>query len=114
MQTNLIKYLITMFAIVEIAGLQYKVEQDQKLFVNRLAGDKGNKVSFEKVLLTSNGTVAVGAPAVSGISVEAEILEHVQADKVIVFKKKRRKGYKVKNGHRQQLTQIKITSIKGL
>ena len=102
-----------MFAIVEIAGLQYKVEQDQKLFVNRLAGDKGTKVSFDKVLLTSNGTVTVGAPAVKGIAVEAEILDHVQADKVIVFKKKRRKGYKVKNGHRQQLTQIQIVSISG-
>ena len=102
-----------MFAIVEIAGLQYKVEQDQKLFVNRLAGDKGAKVSFDKVLLTSNGTVTVGAPAVEGIAVEAEILDHVQADKVIVFKKKRRKGYKVKNGHRQQLTQIQIVSISG-
>ena len=102
-----------MFAIVEIAGLQYKVEQDQKLFVNRLAGDKGAKVSFDKVLLTSNGAVAVGAPAVKGVSVEAEIIDHVQADKVIVFKKKRRKGYKVKNGHRQQLTQIQIVSISG-
>ena len=102
-----------MFAIVEIAGLQYKVEKDQKLFVKRLAGEQGNKVSFDKVLLTSNGAVAVGAPAVKGVSVEAEIIDHVQADKVIVFKKKRRKGYKVKNGHRQQLTQIKITSITG-
>lgn len=100
-----------MFAIVEIAGLQYKVEQDQKLFVNRLAGDKGAKVSFDKVLLTSNGTVTVGAPAVEGVAVEAEILDHVQADKVIVFKKKRRKGYKVKNGHRQQLTQILINML---
>lgn len=102
-----------MFAIVEIAGLQYKVEKDQKLFVNRLAGEKGGKVSFDKVLLTSSGTITVGAPAVKGISVEAEILDHVQADKVIVFKKKRRKGYKTKNGHRQQLTQIKISSITG-
>ncbi|WP_294310540.1 50S ribosomal protein L21 [uncultured Chryseobacterium sp.] len=102
-----------MFAIVEIAGLQYKVEQDQKLFVNRLAGDKGGKVSFDKVLLTVNGTITVGAPAVSGITVEAEILDHVKADKVIVFKKKRRKGYKVKNGHRQSLTQIQITGITG-
>ena len=102
-----------MFAIVEIAGLQYKVEKDQKLFVNRLAGEQGNKVSFDKVLLTSNGAVAVGAPAVKGVSVEAEIIDHVQADKVIVFKKKRRKGYKVKNGHRQQLTQIQIVSISG-
>ena len=102
-----------MFAIVEIAGLQYKVEQNQKLFVNRLKGEKGDKVSFDKVLLTVNGTVTVGAPAVSGIAVEAEILDHVQADKVIVFKKKRRKGYAKKNGHRQQLTQIQIVSIEG-
>ena len=102
-----------MFAIVEIAGLQYKVEQDQKLFVNRLKGEKGDKVSFDKVLLTVNGTTTVGAPAVSGIAVDAEILEHVQADKVIVFKKKRRKGYAKKNGHRQQLTQILVTGITG-
>ena len=102
-----------MFAIVEIAGLQYKVEQNQKLFVNRLKGEKGEKVSFEKVLLTIDGAITVGAPAVEGVSVQAEILDHVQADKVIVFKKKRRKGYKVKNGHRQQLTQIQIVSIGG-
>ncbi|WP_419869451.1 50S ribosomal protein L21 [Chryseobacterium sp. CT-SW4] len=102
-----------MFAIVEIAGLQYKVEQDQKLFVNRLKGDKGGKVSFDKVLLTVNGSITVGAPAVNGITVEAEILDHVKADKVIVFKKKRRKGYAVKNGHRQSLTQIQITGITG-
>ncbi|EFK37323.1 50S ribosomal protein L21 [Chryseobacterium gleum] len=102
-----------MFAIVEIAGLQYKVEQDQKLFVNRLKGDKGGKISFDKVLLTVNGAITVGAPAVNGITVEAEILDHVKADKVIVFKKKRRKGYKVKNGHRQSLTQIVITGITG-
>lgn len=103
-----------MFAIVEIAGLQYKVEQDQKLFVNRLSGEAGDKVSFDKVLLTVNGTTTVGAPAVSGVKVEAEILDHLKADKVIVFKKKRRKGYKVKNGHRQSLTQIKITGITGI
>ena len=102
-----------MFAIVEIAGLQYKVEQDQKLYVNRLKGDKGAKVSFDKVLMTVNGAITVGAPAVSGVSVEAEVLDHVQADKVIVFKKKRRKGYEKKNGHRQQLTQIVITGITG-
>ncbi|WP_370896633.1 50S ribosomal protein L21 [Chryseobacterium gossypii] len=102
-----------MFAIVEIAGLQYKVEQDQKLFVNRLKGEKGDKVSFDKVLLTVNGAITVGAPAVNGITVNAEILDHVKADKVIVFKKKRRKGYKVKNGHRQSLTQIQITGITG-
>ncbi len=102
-----------MFAIVEIAGLQYKVEQNQKLFVNRLKGEKGDKVSFDKVLLTIDGAITVGAPAVEGVSVQAEILDHVQADKGIVFKKKRRKGYKVKNGHRQQLTQIQIVSIGG-
>ena len=102
-----------MFAIVEIAELQYKVEQNQKLFVNRLKGEKGDNVSFDKVLLTIDGAITVGAPAVEGVSVQAEILDHVQADKVIVFKKKRRKGYKVKNGHRQQLTQIQIVSIGG-
>ena len=102
-----------MFAIVEIAGLQYKVEQDQKLFVNRLKGDIGGKVSFDKVLLTVNGSTTIGAPAVSGITVDAEILDHVKADKVIIFKKKRRKGYEKKNGHRQSLTQIQITGITG-
>lgn len=102
-----------MFAIVEIAGLQYKVKQDQKLFVNRLKGEKGSKVSFDKMLLTVNGSTTIGAPAVSGITVDAEILNHVKADKVIVFKKKRRKGYEKKNGHRQSLTQIQITGITG-
>ena len=102
-----------MFAIVEIAGLQYKVEQDQKLFVNRLKGEVGAKVSFDKILLTVNGTTTIGAPAVSGITVDAEIINHLKADKVIIFKKKRRKGYEKKNGHRQSLTQIVITGITG-
>ena len=102
-----------MFAIVEIAGLQYKVEQDQKLFVNRLKVDIGGKVSFDKVLLTVNGSTTIGAPAVSGITVDAEIINHLKADKVIIFKKKRRKGYEKKNGHRQSLTQIQITGITG-
>ncbi|QDP85428.1 50S ribosomal protein L21 [Chryseobacterium sp. SNU WT5] len=102
-----------MFAIVEIAGLQYKVEQDQKLFVNRLKGEIGGKVSFDKVLLTVNGSTSIGAPAVSGITVDAEIINHLKADKVIIFKKKRRKGYEKKNGHRQSLTQIQITGITG-
>ena len=102
-----------MFAIVEIAGLQYKVEQDQKLFVNRLKGDIGGKVSFDKVLLTVNGSTTIGAPAVSGITVDAEIINNLKADKVIIFKKKRRKGYEKKNGHRQSLTQIQITGITG-
>ena len=102
-----------MFAIVEIAGLQYKVEQDQKLFVNRLKGEVGDKLSFDKVLLTVNGAITIGAPAVKDITVDVEILNHLKADKVIVFKKKRRKGYEKKNGHRQSLTQIQITGITG-
>ena len=102
-----------MFAIVEIARLQYKVEQDQKLFVHRIKGDVGAKVSFDKILLTVNGTTTIGAPAVSGITVDAEIINHLKADKVIIFKKKRRKGYEKKNGHRQSLTQIVITGITG-
>ena len=102
-----------MFAIVEIAGLQYKVGQDQKLFVNRLKGDVGSKVSFDKVLLTVNGATTIGAQAVSGITVDAEIINHLKADKVIVFKKKRRKGYQKSNGHRQQFSQILIQGILG-
>ena len=102
-----------MYAIVEIAGLQYKVEQDQQLYVNRLQGDAGAEVSFDRVLLTDNGSVQVGAPVIDGISVVAKIVEHVKGDKVIVFKKKRRKGYKKKNGHRQQFTKIEIVSIGG-
>lgn len=102
-----------MYAIVEIAGLQYKVEQDQQLYVNRLQGDAGSEVSFDRVLLTDNGTVQVGAPVIDGVSVVAKIVEHVKGDKVIVFKKKRRKGYKKKNGHRQQFTKIEILSIGG-
>jgi len=100
-----------MYAIVEIAGLQYKVEQDQQLYVNRLQGDAGAEVSFGRVLLTDNGSVQVGAPVIDGVSVVAKIVEHVKGDKVIVFKKKRRKGYKKKNGHRQQFTKIEIVSI---
>ncbi len=102
-----------MFAIVEIAGLQYKVGQDQKLYVNRLAGEVGDTVSFTNVLMTVNGSISIGAPAVEGITVDAEILTHLKGDKVIVFKKKRRKGYQKKNGHRQYLTQIRITGITG-
>src|SRR5690606_18218379 len=102
-----------MYAIVEIAGLQYKVEQDQQLYVNRLQGDVGAEVSFDRVLLTDNGSVQVGAPVIDGVSVVAKIVEHVKGDKVIVFKKKRRKGYKKKNGHRQQFTKIEILSIGG-
>ena len=101
-----------MYAIVEIAGQQYKVEKDQQLFVHRLEGKEGSKVTFDNVLLTSDGKkVEVGAPAVKGVSVSAKIVEHLKGDKVIVFKKKRRKGYKVRNGHRQYLSKIEIESI---
>lgn len=101
-----------MYAIVEIAGQQYKVEKDQQIFVHRLEGKEGSKVSFDNVLLTADGDkIQVGAPAVKGIAVSAKILEHLKGDKVIVFKKKRRKGYKVRNGHRQYLSKIEISSI---
>jgi large subunit ribosomal protein L21 len=100
-----------MYAIVEIAGQQFKVVKDQKVFVHRLAGEEGSNVSFDKVLLLDDGKVTIGAPAIKDASVEAKILKHLKGDKVIVFKKKRRKGYKVKNGHRQALTYIQIESI---
>jgi large subunit ribosomal protein L21 len=101
-----------MYAIVEIAGQQFKVAKDQKVYVHRLQGEEGSKVSFDKVLLLENGgTVTVGAPAIEGAEVTAKILGHLKGDKVIVFKKKRRKGYKVKNGHRQSFTEIQIEGI---
>lgn len=101
-----------MYAIVEIAGQQFKVSKDQKVYVHRLADKEGDAISFAKVLLLDdNGSVTLGAPAVEGASVEAKVLQHLQGDKVIVFKKKRRKGYKKKNGHRQALTQIQISGI---
>jgi len=101
-----------MYAIVEIAGQQFKVSKDQKVFVHRLASEEGSKVTFDKVmLLDDNGAVTIGAPAIDGASVEAKVLQHLKGDKVIVFKKKRRKGYKKKNGHRQSLTQIVIEGI---
>ena len=101
-----------MYAIVEIAGQQFKVEKDQQLFVHRLEGKEGAKVSFDNVLLIDDaGKVNVGAPAVTGASVSVKILEHLKGDKVTIFKKKRRKGYKVKNGHRQSFTKIQIEGI---
>ena len=103
-----------MYAIVEIAGQQFKVEEDKKLFVHHLDAEQGDSLDFEKVLLVDNdGKVAVGTPTVKGAKVTAKVLEHVQGDKVIVFKKKRRKGYKKKNGHRQQFTQIQVETIVG-
>ena len=101
-----------MYAIVEIAGQQFKVEKDQQIFVHQLEGKAGDKVEFSNVLLIDDGgKIAVGAPAVEGAKVTAKIVEHAKGDKVIVFKKKRRKGYAVKNGHRQKFTKIAIDGI---
>ena len=102
-----------MYAIVDIAGQQFKVEKDQKVYVHRLTTEEGKKVNFDKVLLIDdNGKVNIGAPAIDGAEVTATVLEHFKGDKVIIFKKKRRKGYRKKNGHRQYLTEIQINSIK--
>ncbi len=101
-----------MYAIVEIAGQQFKVAKDQKVFVHRLKEDEGAKISFDNVLLFNDGTTTtIGAPAIDGAKVEAKVLKHLKGDKVIVFKKKRRKGYKKKNGHRQYLTEIQIEGL---
>ena len=101
-----------MFAIVDIAGQQFKVAKDQKVFVHRLDAKTGDKVSFDQVFMLADGDkVTVGAPAVANASVEAKVVRHLKDDKVIVFKKKRRKGYRVKNGHRQSLTEIVIESV---
>jgi large subunit ribosomal protein L21 len=103
-----------MYAIVDIAGQQFKVEKDQKVFVHRLENEVGTKVEFDNVMLVDNdGKVKVGAPVVAGAKVSATVISHLKGDKVIVFKKKRRKGYKVKNGHRQSFTKIQIEEIKG-
>ena len=101
-----------MYAIVEIAGQQLKVEKDQQVFVNRLEAEEGKKVTFDKVLLIDNdGKVNVGAPAIEGAAVTATVVKHLKGDKVIVFKKKRRKGYQKKNGFRAYLSQIQIEKI---
>ncbi|WP_298767254.1 50S ribosomal protein L21 [uncultured Polaribacter sp.] len=101
-----------MYAIVEIAGQQFKVAKDQKVYVHRLQEEEGSKVTFDNVLLTDDkGNVTIGAPAIEGAAVTAKILGHLKGDKVIVFKKKRRKGYRKKNGHRQSFTEIQIESV---
>ena len=101
-----------MYAIVEIAGQQFKVAQDAKIFTHRLQAEEGEELTFDSVLLVDNdGDVTVGTPNVAGTSVKAEVLGHVKGDKVLVFKKKRRKGYKKMQGHRQQFTQILIKEI---
>lgn len=101
-----------MYAIVDIAGQQFKVEKDQKYFVHQLDAKPGSKITFDNVLLLDDkGKVTVGAPSINGIQVTAKIEQHLLGDKVIVFKKKRRKGYAVKNGHRQRLTEITVQEI---
>ncbi len=101
-----------MYAIVDIAGQQLKVTKDQKLFVHRLEGETGSKKTFDKVLLIDNDSkVTVGSPSISGATVSATVIEHLKGDKVLVFKKKRRKGYQKLNGHRQYLSRIQITDI---
>jgi len=102
-----------MYAIVEIAGQQFKVQKDQKIFVHRLDAEAGQKLEFDKVLLVDNGgKITLGAPAIEGAKITAEVNGHVKGDKVIIFRKKRRKGYKKKNGHRQSFTAITISNIK--
>ena len=102
-----------MYAIVEINGQQFKVEKDDRIFVHRLIEKEGDKVDFNNVLLTDDqGKVRVGEPVISGAKVSGKVLSHLKGDKVIVFKKKRRKGYKVKNGHRQLFTEVLIENIK--
>ncbi len=102
-----------MYAIVEIAGQQFKVQKDRKVFVHRLANNEGETLEFDNVLLIdNNGDVKVGAPLVSGAKVSAKVVSHLRGDKVLVFKKKRRKGYQKLNGHRQDLTEILIQDIK--
>jgi large subunit ribosomal protein L21 len=102
-----------MFAIVEIAGQQFKVEKDQYLYVHRLQQEVGASIELDKVLLVNdNGSISVGLPTVSGVTIKAKVLDHLKGDKVIVFKKKRRKGYRKLNGHRQMFTKIQIEAIK--
>jgi large subunit ribosomal protein L21 len=103
-----------MFAIVSIAGQQFKVEEGREIFVHRLAANEGDKVSFDAVhLIDKEGSVRIGVPNLSGASVKASVLSHVKGDKIVVFHKKRRKGYRKKNGHRQSFTKIKIDAING-
>jgi large subunit ribosomal protein L21 len=102
-----------MFVIVDIAGQQYKVEKDMTLYVHRLNGEIASVVEFDKVMFSEDeGKFAVGTPNISGAKVTATILDHLKDKKIIIFKKKRRKGYKVKRGHRQQMTKIQIMDIK--
>ena len=103
-----------MFAIVTIAGQQFKVEEGQELFVHQLEAEEGDAVTFDQVLLIDSdggGNISIGKPVLEAAKINATVLGHQKGDKVIVFKKKRRKGYKLKKGHRQSFTKIKIDSI---
>jgi large subunit ribosomal protein L21 len=103
-----------MYAIVEIAGQQFKVEEGKKIFVHRLDVEDGKKIEFDQVLLLDeDGKVSVGEPTVKDATVQAQVIDKVRGEKVIIFKKKRKKGYRVKNGHRQNFTQVEIISING-
>ena len=101
-----------MYAIVEIAGQQFKVEAGKKIFVHRLEAEEGKNIKFDQVLLIeADGKITIGEPTVKGVVVEGKVLDHMRGDKVIVFKKKRKKGYRIKNGHRQNFTQVEILSV---
>ncbi len=101
-----------MYAVVDIQGQQFKVETERRIFVHRLPNEVGSQVEFDKVMLIDNdGDVKIGMPVIENAKVTAKVLDHVRGDKVKVFKKKRRKGYKKCNGHRQNFTQIVIESI---
>lgn len=100
-----------MYAIVEVSGKQFKVQQDDKLYIPRQQAEIGDTLTFDRVLLVSGDDIQVGQPTVSGASISAKVLDHVKGDKVIVFKKKRRKGYRVKNGHRQPYTRISVEAV---
>jgi len=101
-----------MYAIVEIAGQQFKVEKNDEIFVHRLEGDPGTKIEFDQVLLLDNdGNISVGKPLVEGTSITGQIVDHVRGDKVVIFKKKRRKGYEKESGHRQDFSKVLIEDI---
>ena len=101
-----------MYAIVDIAGKQYRAEKDKFIYTDKLAGNEGDKVEFAQILLVGNNDkIQIGAPAIKGATITGTILSHVKGDKVIIFKKKRRKGYKKRNGHRQQYTKVMINTI---
>jgi large subunit ribosomal protein L21 len=104
-----------MYAIINIAGQQFKVEKDQQVIVHRLVGEEGKTLEFNDIVMAEdNGKVKIGTPSLKGASVKAKIIGHVRGDKVIIFKKKRRKGYQKQSGHRQDLTRIQIESISGI